>query len=99
MSSLKTLHDTDSGQPTRIKYDGEFVYAGFDIVTTAGSDDPTRRVAVLDCLGSYKIHDGDDTAFVELSELQQAINLVRGVPYIDGVDVPFADAREGPTDD
>ena len=99
MSLLKTLHDTDSGQPTRIKYDGDLVYAGFEIQTLAGSDDPTQRLAVLDCLGSYEIHHGDDTAFVDMDELQQAIALVRAVPYIDAVDVPFADSREVEADD
>ena len=94
MTLLKTLHDTDRAEPNRIKYDGDLVYAGFDIVRSDPSDE-TRLIAVLDCLSSYEIHDRDDTAFVDLSELQHAINLVRAVPYIDAVETPHTDAMEG----
>lgn len=91
MTVLKTLHDTDHSEPTRLKYDGDLVYAGFAVHTTAGSDEPTRRVAELDCVGSYEIHEGDHTAFVELDELERAVELVASVPYIDAVETPFGD--------
>jgi hypothetical protein len=83
--TLKTSHDSDTGVPNRIKYDGESVYVGFDIETTASDGGGAERTAVLDCVGTYEIHDGDEMAYVDLEELSKACKVVGRVPYIDRV--------------
>lgn len=83
--SLRTSHDSETGVPNRIKYDGENTYAGFDIETTASDGEGVTRTAILDCVGTYELHEGDELAYVDLEELSTACKAVGRVPYIDRV--------------
>lgn len=79
MTDIKTLHN-DDGDPTRIKYNGDRIYAGFAVV--AGTD---GFVAALDCLGSTDFDPGEVTAYVDLGEVAHAVERVSDVPYIEDV--------------
>jgi len=91
MTSFKVLRDTDDSRGKRIKYEGENTYAGFNIQHLNGDMSKTQTLAVLDCVGTYEIHDGETTAYVDLDELRQAIEAVKGIEWVDVVDAKFGD--------
>jgi len=81
MTTLKVIHKTETGEPTRIRYRGETIDAGFGVEPV---DD--GYVAVLDSLSTSDFHEGDADAFVDLEELTHAIDCVEAIEYITGID-------------
>lgn len=86
MTILKTLHDTETGEPNRIRYDGNEVELGFKIETMASDDEPHIRTAVLSSMSAPIIDEKDAEAFVDLDEAVHALWLVSNVPAVDRVD-------------
>ena len=86
MPTLKTIHDNETGEPSRIRYKGNAVNLGFAVNTTAGDGEPTTRLAVLDCVGAPITDPEDAEAFIDIEETVAAFDAVAGVPGIDGVD-------------
>jgi len=81
MTTLKTIHDTETGEPTRIRYNGDLIEAGFNV--TAVDD---GYIAVLDSVSTTDIIDGENRAFVDLEELTHATGRVKMIDSIVGVD-------------
>lgn len=80
MTLLKTIHDTETGDPTRIKYDGDAVYVGFKVERKG-----VGRVAKVDCARTYDIHDTEDTAFIDLEEFEHALATVESMDCVGAV--------------
>ena len=90
MTVLKTLHDTETGDPTRIKYDGDTVYVGLTV-----NRHGEGYIAIVDCVGAYDIHDTEDTAFVDLDEFEHALATVETMDIVDAVQLMGIKASAG----
>lgn len=81
MTTLKAIHKTETGEPTRIRYNGETIDAGFNVEPV-----DSGYVAVLDSLSTSDFEECDVDAFVDLEELTHAVGCVARIDYIVGVD-------------
>lgn len=76
MTTLKTLHDTETGEVTRIRYKGDEVNLGFDF------DDGAAK---LDSLATRDVWEDESEAFVELEEVCDAIRTVGRMDQVNQV--------------
>lgn len=83
--TLKTIHNTDTGEPTRVRYKSDVTTVGFDVETVADDENGVTRVAVLDSM-SAEPHSGDEKAWIDIEDIAGVFEVVSGLTFIDGVD-------------